>query len=85
MATRDDPKCKHRGYGDSQVLVTNQPHAYDPTRSHRSTWVCTRQECVWDAAGWVMRGTGEKPWWRTGVDGEWRDDTYQNETERVTA
>lgn len=74
MARNDDPRCDH---GDRmQVIVTNQPHEYDKSRSHASTWVCARPECVWDAMGWVMRFTGEKPWWRIGVDGEWTDEQY---------
>lgn len=71
-----DQKCKHKSL---DVIVTNQPEHYDNTCSHRSTWVCARQECVWEAAAWVMRGTGETPWWRIGVDGSWSDEKYEVE------
>jgi hypothetical protein len=33
--------------------------------------------------GWVVRGTGEKPWWRVGVDGDWNDHTYEITKETV--
>ena len=69
MSKRDEAKCDHRR---SEVLVTNQPHGYDNTRSHASVWVCADPGCVLDAMGWVTRFTKETAWWRVGVDGEWR-------------
>lgn len=73
MSKRDDPRCNHRR---SEVIVTNQPRAYDKSRSHASVWVCADAGCVLDAMGWVARFTKEKPWWRVGVDGEWSDAAY---------
>ncbi len=74
---RDDwAACDHN---NSEVMVTNQPDAYDSTRSHRSVWVCGRPECVLDAMAWVRRGTGEKPWWRVGVAGDWHSGMYEFE------
>jgi len=70
MSKKGGPRCKHRRNG---VIVTNQPGAYDNTRPHASTWVCSDLGCVLDAMCWVQRFTKEKPWWRVGVDGEWRD------------
>jgi hypothetical protein len=75
---RDDwTACDHHA---SAVIVTNQPGAYVSTRSHRSTWVCDRPECVLDAMAWVRRGTGEKPWWREGTTGTWSDGMYPQPT-----
>lgn len=73
MSKRDEPKCNHHL---SEVIVTNQPGKYDSTRSHASTWVCASPACVLDAMAYVMRFTGEKAWWRIGVDGEWKDVMY---------
>lgn len=70
MTKRDDVRCEHNRL---EVIVTNQPMAYDGSRPHRSTWVCSSIACVVDAMAWVRRGTDEKPWWRVGVDGEWKD------------
>ena len=70
----DEPRCNHVR---SEVLVTNQPDAYDPNRSHASTWVCSRPGCVMDAMGWVARFTNEKPWWRHGTNGEWNGGIYE--------
>lgn len=75
MAKNDDPKCNHPDR--MQVIVTNQPDAYDKTRPHASTWVCADPPCVVDAMAWVMRFTGEKAWWRIGVDGEWHESMYE--------
>lgn len=72
-AKRDDPRCNHKR---SEVIVTNQPDKFDSTRSHRSVWVCADPACVIDAMAWVTRGTREKPWWRVGIDGEWKDVMY---------
>ena len=74
MSKQDEAKCNHPDR--MQVIVTNQPDAYDKTRSHASTWVCADPACVVDAMGWVMRFTGEKAWWRIGVDGVWRESMY---------
>lgn len=78
MSKRDEPRCDH---DRSEVIVTNQPHAWDRNRPHASTWVCSDAGCVIDAMGWVQRFTKEKPWWRIGVDGDWRDDMYPADVE----
>ena len=73
MSKWDEPQCSH---ADRQIMVTNQPGEYDSIRDHRACWVCENPECVHDAQAWVMRGTGDIPWWRTRADGEWHNDKY---------
>lgn len=76
MTKDTEPRCNH---SRSEVIVTNQPQAYDRSRPHMSTWVCGRAACVMDAMACVIRFTDEKPWWRIGVDGEWSDRAYVGE------
>lgn len=77
MTNRDDTSCNHgHGYAGLDVIVTNQPDEYDSSRPHRSVWVCKSRECVLDAMAWVLRGTGEKPWWREGTAGAFHDEIY---------
>lgn len=78
MTKPDNPRCERNSL---DVIVTNQPEAFDKTRSHRSTWVCSKPECVLDAMAWVTRGTGEKAWWRVGTTGDWSDGIYPEATE----
>lgn len=64
----DFPKCDH---DQLEVMVTNQPDKFDSSRPHRSAWVCNNTVCIADAIAWVMLGTGEKAYYKLGVEGEW--------------
>lgn len=51
-------KCRHVRKG----IITNQPTEYDASRTHFSSCVCDRPECIRAVAGECAAFTLEKPY-----------------------